>query len=174
MFRRATTALALVAALASGCASVPRQPATTRAALPLASVGTAQRAVANLAAASGTLASGRLQLLAEPGAVRVRGTLGGMHAGAAHLLQAHERGDCSAVDARSAGPAVSLAPAAAPVGASLRADRDGRAVVDLLLPGVVLGGGARNDIDGRALVLSRADVAHAGARVACGIISVEG
>jgi superoxide dismutase, Cu-Zn family len=168
-----TIALALVVALASGCASVPRQTTADRAPLPLASEGTAQRAVANLSAASGTLASGRLLLLAEPGGVRARGTLGGMRAGAVHLLKVHERGDCRAVDARSAGQPVTLAPGAAAVGASLRADRDGRADVDLMLAGVVLGGGARNDIDSRALVLSRAEVAHGGARVACGIISVE-
>ena len=62
---------------------------------------------------------------------------------------------------------------------ALQANAEGVAHVDVHLRGVTLGGGAANDIAGRALVVhAGADDYHsqpagnAGARVACGVIKV--
>ncbi len=101
----------------------------------------------------------------------------------------HEKGDCSAVDASSAGGHFN--PAAQPHGRAgggahhagdmdnLQANAEGVVHVDVRLRGVTLGGGAANDIAGRALVVhANADDYHsqpagnAGARVACGVIRV--
>ena len=163
--------------LLAGCASAPRADApraeAAPAPVPRAAAGTAASAVANLASASGTLVSGRIALRAEPGGVRLSGTIGGLTRNGAHALQVHARGDCSAVDARSAG-AYFDATGAGGVGGSrerIVADGDGIAAVDLVVPGAVLGGGAGNDIAGRALVVMGATRGAIGARVACGVIA---
>lgn len=165
----------LVATALAGCASAPRAtvppgPATRAQLLPIASTGTLQAAAANLAAASGTIASGRLELRAVPGGVRVSGVLGGLTRNGTHELAVHERGSCSAVDASSAG---SVIDAGAPGAATARfvADPTGVARVDVLLPGVVLGGAARNDAVGRALVVVGHAGGRGGVRVACGVVT---
>src|SRR5690606_26726480 len=102
---RAPLTSIFLAALLSSCASAP-QPATVPAPARVrqpADRGTAARAVANLASASGGLVSGRVQLEQVDGGVRATGTIGGLVRNGAHGLQVHERGDCSAVDAASAG-----------------------------------------------------------------------
>ena len=175
---RPVAALAATALLAA-CASAPRAPQPAAEALPArpasAATGTAQRAIANLAASSGTLVSGRMELRAEPGGVRVGGEIGGLTRNGAHVLQVHERGDCSAVDASSAGPYFD-ASGAGPAGGHperIVADPRGVARVDLRLPGAVLGGGAGNDIAGRALVVLGSTRGATGARVACGVITAQ-
>ena len=96
-------ALSALAAVA-GCASTPAPaPAPVVSAPVLAVVGTVARAEAALAPASASIASGRLVLVAEPGGVRISGTLGGLRPGLPAAFHVHERGDCSAVDASSAG-----------------------------------------------------------------------
>ncbi len=164
--------------LLAGCASAPRVdtpdgPAAAES-LPRAGVGTATSAIANLASASGTLVSGRVALRADAGGVRLSGTIGGLTRNGAHALQVHARGDCSAVDARSAGPYFDATGAGGVGGGQERivADGAGVAVVNLLVPGAVLGGGAGNDIAGRSLVVMGATRGATGARVACGVISV--
>ena len=92
-------------------------------------------------------------------------------------LQVHERGDCSAVDARSAGRYYDPLAGARQDGAvgtspdRIVADPEGVATVDLLLRGAVLGGGADNDILGRALLVLGATPGAISARVACGVIT---
>lgn len=133
-------------------------------------------AVANLASASGSLVSGRVQLAAESGGVRLRGEIGGLARNGAHGLQVHVHGDCSAADASSAGayfdPAAGAAQEGVVGGSSDRivADADGVAQVDLLIRGAVLGGGAANDIAGRSLLVVGATPGAFSARVACGVI----
>lgn len=174
--------LAATVALA-GCASAPRPVASSSApqtapAAAIAAAGTAQNAVANLASASGSLVSGRLVLSAESGGVRVRGEIGGLVRNGTHNLRLHARGDCSAVDATSAGPEYDPqrgTPSSLPdSGERGRVVADGRGVaaVDLLLPGAVLGGGAGNDIAGRVLLVLGATPGAIGARVACGVIRI--
>src|SRR5690606_18185938 len=95
------------AMLLAACASAPRAPREVPTPPPppgeIAGPGTLDSAVANLAASSGTLVSGRMVLVQAADGVRVRGQVGGLVRNGAHGLQVHERGDCSAVDARSAG-----------------------------------------------------------------------
>jgi Cu-Zn family superoxide dismutase len=169
---RLCLSLAACALLLAACASAPPERVASRALPPLpppAIIGTAQLAIANLAAASGTLVSGRMELRAVTGGLQVRGTIGGLRRNGTHLLQVHARGDCSAVDASSAGPAFEAAGRGEGSGGRIVADGRGVARVDLLLPGVVLGGGAGNDIDRRALlVLGTSNV-----RVACGVITAQ-
>jgi Cu-Zn family superoxide dismutase len=98
----------------------------------------------------------------------------------------HEKGDCSAPDATSAG--AHLNPTGKPHGRQdaehhagdlpgLKADADGVALVRLRVEGNVLGGGPA-DLAGKALVVhaSADDYAtqptgNSGARIACGVIS---
>ena len=175
----ASLALAL-----AGCATAPPpQPK------PPAAVSTAQSARAHLASASGSLVSGTVQLRAMGDGVHLTGTVGGFYPRSHHGIHVHERGDCSAADAASAGghfdPAGSAhgragsPPHHAGDMDNLVADADGVARVDIHLRGVTLGGAAANDIAARALVVHAAPddyrsqpAGNSGARVACGIITV--
>lgn len=174
------------ALLLSACASAPaptpgpRQPPVAIADGPVefAEAGTASEAVANLASASGSLVSGRVTLRAEAGAVRVTGEVGGLVRHGAHGLQVHEKGDCSAADASTAGPFFNPLEGfdqRGAVGSSpgrIFADERGVAQVDLLIPGAVLGGGSANDVAGRALLVLGATPGAFSARVACGGITI--
>lgn len=175
----------VLAALLSACASAPA-PRPQVAAPAAAPPGVIHRAIANLAAASGTLVSGRLTLESAAGGVRVRGDIGGLQPGSLHGFHIHETGDCSKVDASSAGGHFN--PDGKPHGRAERgahhagdidnivADDRGVAHVDALVRGVSLGGGS-HDIRGRAFIVHAAaddyssqPAGNAGARVACGII----
>lgn len=172
----AATASALLAACAS---SPPPAPPAAAPAPPrqIAEAGTVPRAVANLASASGSLVSGRLLLQPVAEGVRMRGQVGGLVRNGAHGLQVHERGDCSAVDARSAGryyDPLAGARQDGAVGASpgrIVAGPDGVATVDLVVRGAVLGGGSDNDILGRSLLVLGATPGAISARVACGVVT---
>lgn len=177
--------LPVVAVLFSACAATPR-PATgppdrqAPAAGPVefAQTGTASEAIANLASASGSLVSGRATLRAGQGAVRVSGEVGGLIPHGAHGLQVHEKGDCGAADASSAGPFFDPLEGydqRGAVGANpgrIFANERGVAQVDLVIPGAVLGGGSANDIAGRALLVLGATPGAFSARVACGEIRI--
>jgi len=179
----ATTACALLAA----CSSTPSTPEAQPAAS--ASASTAQEAVANLASASGSLASGKLVLKPMGDGVHISGDIGGLGPGDARGFHIHEKGDCSAADASSAGGHFN--PEAQPHGRAgqgphhagdsdnIVADANGVAHVDAHVSGVTLGGGAANDIAGRAIIVHAAaddyasqPTGNAGARVACGVIRV--
>lgn len=154
-----------------------------------AAISTAQLAEANLSPASASLVSGRVAVVPETGGVHITGTIGGLPQGKPAAFHVHEKGDCSAMDASSAGGHFN--PATQPHGRAgsgahhagdmdnLQANAEGVVHVDVHLRGVTLGGGAANDIAGRALVVhAGADDYHsqpagnAGARVACGVIRV--
>ena len=147
--------------------------------------------MANLASASGSLVSGRLVLVPMGNGVHLSGEVGGLQPGSSHGFHIHEKGDCSAVDASSAGGHFN--PGAQPHGRAghgahhagdadnLVADASGVARVDTHIDGVTLGGGSANDIAGRAIVVHAAaddyssqPAGPAGARVACGVIRVSG
>jgi Cu-Zn family superoxide dismutase len=179
-------AFAAPALLLAACASTPPTPPPPPA--PPAT-STAQEARANLASASGSLVSGSVTLRPMGDGVHLTGTVGGFAANSGHGFHIHEKGDCSAADASSAGDHFN--PARAAHGRSSRAphhagDMDnivanggGVAQVDVHLHGVTLGGGADNDIAGRALVVHAAPddytsqpSGNAGARVACAVITV--
>ena len=176
--------LPVAAVLLSACAATPRiapsppDPQVSAVPVEFAQAGTASQAVANLASASGSLVSGRAILVAEQGAVRVSGEVGGLIPHGAHGLQVHEKGDCSAADASSAGPFFDPLEGfdqRGAVGANpgrIFADARGVAQVDLVIPGAVLGGGSANDIAGRALLVLGATPGAFSARVACGEITL--
>ncbi|MCI4568064.1 superoxide dismutase family protein [Lysobacter sp. CFH 32150] len=172
------------ALLAAGCASAPPAPAP-----PPPAQSTAQAATVMLASASGSLVSGKGTLQPMGDGVHLRGTVGGLAPNSQHGIHVHEKGDCSAVDASSAGghfnPGASAhgragsGPHHAGDMDNLVADAEGVAQINIHLHGVTLGGGAANDIAGRALVVHAAPddyatqpAGNSGARVACGVITV--
>ena len=147
-------------------------------------------AVAQLAPTTGNTTIGEVRFTQmAPGKVRVRGEVRGLRPGVEHGFHVHEKGDCSAVDATSAG--AHFNPAGSAHGRAgtathhagdmdnIVADASGVAKVNVHLRGVTLGGGAANDIANRAVIVhAAADDYHtqptgnAGARVACGVIKV--
>ena len=181
---RASVLLPLLSVvLLAACASAPpRSTPTETVAAPkarqIASTGTASMAIANLSSASGSLVSGRMVLVQADTGVRVRGQVGGLVRNGAHGLQVHERGNCSAVDARSAGDYYDPRTGPKQGGAvgetpgRIIAGPDGVSNVDLLIPGAVLGGGADNDIAGRSLLVLGATPGAISARVACAVITI--
>ncbi|GHC12184.1 superoxide dismutase family protein [Thermomonas carbonis] len=186
-----TFTLAAAAALLAGCASTGT-PATTSATTTAATTpakSTASRAIVNLAPASASLVSGRLTLMPMGDGVHITGEVGGLTPGDSRGFHIHEKGDCSAADASTAGGHFN--PAAQAHGRSgngahhagdtdnIVADAKGVARIDAHVSGVTLGGGAANDIAGRAVIVHAAaddyttqPTGNAGARVACGVIKV--
>ena len=180
------TRMQLTAAIAStllaACASTTTAPQG-------AAKSTAREAEVNLASASGSLVSGKLVLRPMGDGVHITGEVGGLKPGDARGFHIHEKGDCSAADASSAGGHFN--PGAQPHGRAgqgahhagdsdnIVADAKGVARVDAHVGGVTLGGGAANDIAGRAIIVHAAaddyatqPTGNAGARVACGVIRV--
>ncbi|MBD9370500.1 superoxide dismutase family protein [Xanthomonas sp. XNM01] len=176
----------IVLALAACGTTPPERPAAPP---PPPAVSTAQQAVVVLASASGSRVSGRLEIAPMGDGVHIAGEVGGLRPLGRFGFHVHERGDCSAVDASSAGGHFN--PAAAPHGRAghgahhagdmdnIEADAEGVARVNVHLRGVTLGGTAANDIAGRAVIV-HADpddyqsqpTGNAGARLACGLVRV--
>ena len=181
--RHATTLAVFTSLLVAGCASTPKESAP---AAPTAQ-STAQEGTANLAAASGSLVSGRVTFHPMGDGVHLSGTIGGFQPNSVHGIHVHEKGDCSAADASSAGGhfnptnsahgRASTATHHAGDMDNITAGADGTVAINIHLSGVTLGGGAPNDIANRALdVHAAADdytsqpAGNSGARVACGVI----
>lgn len=181
-----TTLCLLATALVAGCASTAPQT------VPVATVPSpttpAHSATVNLAPASGSLVSGKLSAMPMSGGVHFTGEIGGLTRNGTHAIHVHEKGDCSAADASSAGGHFN--PHNAPHGRpdagahhegdmpNITADANGVARVNLHVQGVTLGGAAMSDIAGRAVVVhEKADdyasqpSGNSGARVACGVIA---
>jgi Cu-Zn family superoxide dismutase len=171
--------------LLAACAAAPQRQATPAA--PAATTSQAREALVNLAPASGSLVSGRLVLVPMGDGLHLRGEIGGLTPGSRHGFHIHEKGDCSAADASSAGGHFN--PTGQPHGRAgqgahhagdadnLVADAKGVARVDVHLGGIALGNGAANDVAGRAVIVHAAaddyssqPAGNAGARVACGVI----
>ncbi|MFT3670255.1 MAG: superoxide dismutase family protein [Pseudoxanthomonas sp.] len=178
----AASALALAA-----CSTTPSTPTASAPNVPTTS--TAKQAIAVLASASASRVSGSVTLVPMGKGLHLTGEVGGLPANSTHAFHIHEKGDCSAADASSAGPHFNPFNAAhgkAGSGAhhagdmnNLTADAEGVAKINVHLEGVTLGGGAVNDVAGRALIVHAAaddyasqPAGNAGARVACGIIKV--
>ena len=171
------------ALLLAACAAAPQRNAA-----PMAT-HQAREAVVNLAPASGSPVSGRLVLVPMGDGLHLRGEVGGLMPGSRHGFHIHEKGDCSAADASSAGGHFN--PTGQPHGRAgqgahhagdadnLVADAKCVARVDAHLGGLSLGNGAANDVAGRAVIVHAAaddyssqPAGNAGARVACGVIQV--
>jgi Cu-Zn family superoxide dismutase len=170
--RGSAAALAATAALLlGGCASVGGGAGGTQVALD---------------SRSGSSVTGSLKLSDSKAGLRITGEVRGLKPGAEHGFHIHEKGDCSAPDASSAGGHFN--PAGAPHGRlgsgahhagdmpNLKADAQGVARVDQTVAGVTLAAGA-NGAAGRALVVHRdpddyssQPAGNAGPRVACGVV----
>lgn len=174
---------AIACSLLVACASTPSAPKTKPA------VSTAQKAEVNLASASGSLVSGKLVIVPMGDGVHITGEVGGLKPGDVRGFHIHEKGDCSAADATTAGGHFNPAAQAhgrAGQGAhhagdtdNIVADAKGVARINTHVSGVTMGGGAANDIAGRAVIVHAAaddyatqPTGNAGARVACGVIRV--
>lgn len=164
----AATTLALAA-----CASTPMGDAT---------------ATATLSARSGSNVAGALQVMPMGDGVHVMGVISGLTPNATHAFHIHEKGDCSAEDASSAGGHFN--PTSQPHGnaqgggahhlgdqANLQADAGGTARVNAHFSGVSFRTGTDTDVMGKAIVVhADADdytsqpAGNAGKRIACGVI----
>jgi Cu-Zn family superoxide dismutase len=122
--------------------------------------------------------------------VHITGEIGGLTRNASHAIHVHEKGDCSAADASSAGGHFN--PTGQPHGRpdagphhvgdmpSISADAQGVARVNLHVQGMSLGGPSTTDIVGRAVVVhaqgddyTSQPAGNSGARIACGVISAQ-
>lgn len=145
-------------------------------------------ATATLSARSGSNVAGALQVMPMGNGVHVTGVISGLTPNKAQAFHIHEKGDCSADDASSAGGHFN--PTGQPHGnvqgsgahhlgdqTNLQADAGGSARVNAHFAGVTLGDGGANDVMGKAIVVhADADdytsqpAGNAGGRIACGVI----
>lgn len=134
---------------------------------------------------SGSQVSGKLTFAQVGSRVRVTGEISG-HTPGPKGFHIHDKGDCSAPDAMSAGGHFNPAgakhggPGAGHAGdmGNLVFDNDGRVRVNMMVDGITLGGSGANNIIGRAVVvhaqpddLKTDPTGNAGGRSACGVIS---
>jgi Cu-Zn family superoxide dismutase len=195
---RLLIALSVAAALLAGCgkrdeaatpaADTADTPATTVTPSPADAPAPAVTAAAQLAPTQGHNATGTLTLQAEGDALRISGTLQGLTPNGEFGFHIHEKGDCSAPDASSAGAHFNPANAqhGNPLGEThhagdmlnAKSDAQGVALVDAVATGVSLTAGQPNDARGKAIVLhEKADdystqpSGNSGARIACGVIN---
>ena len=166
--------LLAVAAVATGCAGMNAKPQTS---------------IAVLQPRSGSTVSGTVRLVEKAGQVHAHVDLAGLPPDSVHGFHVHDKGDCSAPDAASAGGHFnpgSTAHGQAGPGVhhagdvpSLKADGAGRVRAEFDIAGVTLGEGPTS-ILGRSLVVHRdADdyttqpSGNSGPRVACGVIGAQ-
>ncbi len=144
------------------------------------------KASATLAPTAGNRASGTVTFSPSGDRVRVVATVTGLTAGK-HGFHIHEKGDCSAADAMSAGGHFNPTnkPHGHPSAAEhhggdmpmLDADASGNASIDVTLDTVTLDSSA-NSVIGRAVIVHKdpddyktQPTGNSGARVACGVIA---
>ncbi len=176
---RPMPALALAAGLALAAAHDPGL-ASEPAPGPMASVVLESR--------SGSSVTGSIEVSEVAGGLRLVGEVRGLKPGGEHGFHIHEKGDCSAADASSAGGHFN--PDGGPHGHSgsgphhagdlpnLKADASGVAKVDLRVAALTLQPGAARSAAGRSLVVHRdpddyasQPAGNSGPRVACGVIT---
>lgn len=146
-------------------------------------------ASADLLPTQGNQAAGMLKLVADGDGVKIVGTIKGLEPNSEHGFHVHEKGDCSAPDASSAGghfnpgaqmhgnPGDANSPHHLGDVPSIRADAKGIAKVDVKVSAATLGTGQANDIVGKALVVHEKPddyktqpSGNSGSRIACGVI----
>jgi Cu-Zn family superoxide dismutase len=149
--------------------------------------GTTQ-AYADVAPTQGNVVKGRVDFTQEASGLRIVAAISGLKPGS-HGFHIHEKGDCSAADASSAGGHFN--PGQQPHGKagegahhagdlpSLEADAQGNAKLDVVLQG-------RQSLTGEHAIVGRGLIVHAdpddfktqptgnaGGRVACGVIQIQ-
>lgn len=137
----------------------------------------------------GNAVTGTLKLATDKSGVRISGLVEGFEPNSEHGFHVHEKGDCSAPDASSAGPHFN--PTSQPHGdptagharhvgdmMNLKADAKGAAKVDILVDGATLHTGQPSDLMGRAIVVhaqpddyATQPSGNSGGRIACGVIA---
>ncbi|MEX0746489.1 MAG: superoxide dismutase family protein [Rhodothermales bacterium] len=146
-----------------------------------------EQAVAQVSPTEGNSARGTITFTSENGAVRVQGQLSGLRPGP-HGIHVHENGDCSALDASSAGDHFN--PTGQPHGSPQSAQRhvgdlgnveagaDSTASISLSDGLITLSG--PNSVVGKAVVvhadpddLTSQPSGNSGSRVACGVIQMD-
>lgn len=175
------------AVLAAGCAQTDKGPsAAPTAAAAMAAPG-ATRAAAPLTPKSGTNTAGRVTFEQQQGGVMVVVAVTGLPPGTSHGFHVHEKGDCSAPDAMSAGGHFN--PGGKPHGQmtmpehhagdmnNLTADSAGNARAQFVLSDVTVGPGP-NSVIGKAVIVHKdpddyrtQPTGNAGGRIACGVIA---
>lgn len=173
------TALAL-----SACASPREDTSSTQ------TESADKAASAVMAAKSGSQVAGTLNMMTMGKGVHVMGTLTGLTPGMEFGFHVHEKGDCSAADATSAGGHFN--PTAQPHGSAesgahhagdmdnIKSDASGTARVSFHIENVGLGDGSATDLNGRALIVhakpddyTSQPSGNAGDRIACGVITLK-
>ena len=146
-----------------------------------------QSATAVLAPTKGNSVSGTVNFTQKGDLVLVEAKINGLKPNGSNAIHVHEKGNCSAADASSAGGHFnpSSSQHGGPAGAArhggdlgnLKADADGHAQMSIEVSGISLGTDS-NSITGRAVIVhAGADdfktqpSGNSGARVACGLIS---
>jgi Cu-Zn family superoxide dismutase len=162
------------AVLATGCAGLP--------------TAGGPRAEVAMESRSGSVTAGTIALRERGGELVARVQLRGLAPNSEHGFHVHEKGDCSAADAMSAGPHFNPGghqhgrPGSGAHHAgdlqNLKADAKGNVDVELTLAGLTLGPGP-NSIAGRSLIVHRdpddfatQPTGNSGPRIACGVIVV--
>lgn len=144
-------------------------------------------AQAMLVGKSGSTAAGQLQLTQVADGVVIGGELTGLPPNSTHGFHVHEKGDCSAPDASSAGghfnpsmsqhggpdsPMKHLGDAP-----NIKSDVSGNATLNVTVAGATLKDGGPNDLIGKAVVVhAKPDdyktqpSGNSGDRIACGVV----
>lgn len=169
--------------------SNPRVPDYENPALPQKATpdGPAHDGDAQLAPTQGNNVAGSVALNGAPEGVHIVGAIQGLKPDSEFGFHVHEKGDCSAPDASSAGPHFN--PTSQPHGdpngpahhagdmVNIRSNAEGVAQVDTTARGATINTGESTDVMGRAVVVhERADdyktqpSGNSGNRVACGVI----
>ncbi|KAI3599322.1 Superoxide dismutase (Cu-Zn) precursor [Cupriavidus necator H850] len=151
------------------------------------SASASARATATLQPKSGTNTAGTVNFQQQPGGVMMTAAITGLPPSSVHGFHVHEKGDCSAPDAMSAGGHFN--PTGKPHGQmtmpdhhagdmnNVTADANGNVRVSMLLPDLTVGTGA-NGVIGRAVVVHKdpddyktQPTGNAGGRIACGVVA---
>ncbi len=182
------TCVAVVLLVGCGERNQPESPAAP--AVPAESAPPAPPsagASAQLAPTQGNTATGSLAITASQNTVHLSGSVQGLAPDAEFGFHIHEKGDCSAPDASSAGAHFnpSNAQHGNPAGEThhagdmlnAKSDAQGVARIEVDVTGVSLGGGQPDDVLGKAVVMHEKPDDYAtqpsgnsGARIACGVI----
>ncbi|AQV97558.1 superoxide dismutase [Cupriavidus necator] len=181
-------AACIAAAVAlAGCAGSGMTSSSAASATAAPSPGAGARATAKLQPKSGTDTAGTVTFQQQPGGVMMTAAITGLPPNSVHGFHVHEKGDCSAPDAMSAGGHFN--PTGKPHGQmtvpdhhagdmnNVTADASGNARVSMLLPDLTVGTGA-NGVIGRAVVVHKdpddyktQPTGNSGGRIACGVVA---
>lgn len=174
---------------AGGSVQQPRTPDYDNPALPQKATpeGPAHDGAVQLTAKEGSNVTGSLALNGAPEGVHIVGAIQGLQPDSEFGFHIHEKGDCSAPDASSAGPHFN------PTGqqhgdpgsqahhagdmVNIRSNAEGVARVDTTARGATINSGESTDVMGRAVVVHEKPddyktqpSGNSGKRIACGVI----